>query len=317
MRLLLPFLLVACDQTRLAESWQLDRPRLLAARAEVAAPPDPLLGTRAEPQPGETVMFSSLRYSPPGTPELSAMWIGCLTEGDTQTGCEFDESAFDALEDLDEDASLDELEAAFQQLNEAGFLGWEPDWPPMWVVPDDALEGVEDRLEGVSAFVNITLFPQVDGQDAQPDGDLDTSDLEAGFKRVSVSEATSPNHNPDIGDMLVAGTAIGDAKGFTASRGHTYILEPLLKDGHIEEYVYVNSRGEEETRTEEPYFTWYSELGATKYRKQASFSVDYSLYPYSSVEWTAPEVTGQVTIHVVVRDRRGGMGWRTLLVNVL
>ena len=326
MRRLLPIILIGCGQTKLSESWQLDRPRLLAARAEVAAPADLVLGTRAEPRPGETVKFSSLRYTPPDSPELAAMWIGCLTEGDTQTGCDFDESAFDDLDSLDESSNLAEVEEAFQRLNDAGFLGIEPDWPPMWVVPDDALEGVEDPLEGVSAFVNITLLPReiskddtsVEEDDASVEEDvLDTEDLEAGFKRVSVSEATSPNHNPDIADVLVAGAAIGDGKGFTATRGHTYTIEPILADGHVETYSFVNSKSEEEWRTEEPYFTFYSETGSEKAAKQAKFNVDYSLYPYSSVEWTAPKESGWITLNIVARDRRGGMGWRSLLVNVL
>jgi hypothetical protein len=305
-------LLIGCGETEQAQSWQLDRIRLLAARGEVAGPPDPVLGTRAEPRPGETLRFSSLSYAPPDDPIAGALWIGCLTEGDTQTGCEFDESAFDDLESLDESASAAEIEEAFQRLNEAGFLGIEPDWPPMWVVPDDALEGVEDRLEGVSAFVNISLLPM--DESALED---DEADLEAGFKRVAVSEATSPNHNPDIKDIVVAGTSIEDARGFTARAGLTYILDPILEDGHIETYSYITGAGEEELREEEPYFSWYTELGSEKTSKQAGFDTDYSLYPYSSVEWTAPKVSGTIRIHVVVRDRRGGMGWRSLVVNVL
>jgi len=305
-------LLIGCGETEQAKSWQLDRIRLLAARGEVAGTPDPVLGTRAEPRPGETLLFSSLSYAPSDDPIAGALWIGCLSEGDSQTGCEFDESAFDDLKSLDESASPAEIEEAFQRLNEAGFLGIEPDWPPKWIVPDDALEGVEDRLEGLSAFVNITLLP-MDESDLEDE----EADLENGFKRVAVSEATSPNHNPDIVDILVAGTSIEEAKGFTARAGRTYILEPILEEGHIETYSYINSSGEEEWRSEEPYFTWYTELGAKRSQRQARFDTDYSLHPYSSVEWTAPKVPGWIEIYVVVRDRRGGMGWRSILVNVL
>ena len=53
-------MLIGCEQTRMSEEWQLDRIRLLGVRAEVQGTPDPVLGTRAEPQPGETVQFSSL-----------------------------------------------------------------------------------------------------------------------------------------------------------------------------------------------------------------------------------------------------------------
>jgi len=303
-----PLMIVGCGQTEFAQQWQLDRVRLLAARGEVVAPPDPVLGSRAEPRPGETLQFSSLRYAPEDVPPVGAMWIGCLTTGSSQTGCELDESAFQDLEDLDEDASPAELAAAFERLTEAGFLGFEPDWPPMMEVPADALDGVEDRLEGISAFVNITLMAkEEEGAD----------DPEMGFKRIAVSEATSPNHNPDIEDILVAGESLGGAKGFTARTGRTYILEPVLPEGHIETYSYINSQGEEEWRVEQPFFTWYTETGPGKMGRQASFDQAESLYPFSAVEWTAPKTPGWIEIDVVVRDRRGGMGWRTLEVNVL
>jgi len=307
-RWFLPLLITGCGTTELTQSWQLDRHRLLGARGEVAGTPDPVLGTRAEPRPGETLLFSSLRYTPEDEPSAGALWIGCLTDGDTQTGCDFDESAFEDLDELDENASQEELFEALDRLKEAGFLGIEPDLPPSWLVPEDALDGVEDPLEGVSAFVNITMLPEDESSSEMP---------EAGFKRVAVSEATTPNHNPDITDLIVAGESIGDARGFTARRGYTYILKPVLSEGHIETYSYLNTQGDEEWRVEKPYFTWYTELGASDAKKQARFNVDYSLHPYTSVEWTAPKKAGLVEIDVVVRDRRGGVGWRTLLVNVL
>jgi hypothetical protein len=292
----------------MGQSWQLDRHRLLGARAEVMGPPDPVLGTRAEPRPGEVLSFSSLSYAPEDDPIVGALWLACLPQSGGEQGCEFDGSAFEDLEDLDESATPEEIEEVFERVKEAGIIGVEPDWPPMWEVPADVLDNVEDKLEGLSAMVNISLLPETEDM---------PEDVEAGFKRIAVSEATSPNHNPEITDITVAGVALDGARGFTARAGYTYILEPIVPEGHVETYSYLNTGGEEEWRVEEPYFTWYTEPGADKPNKQARFKQEYSLHPNSSVEWTAPKKPGQVEIYVVVRDRRGGMGWRTLLVNVL
>jgi hypothetical protein len=116
---------------------------------------------------------------------------------------------------------------------------------------------------------------------------------------------------------VVAGVALNGAIGFNAQQGHTYTIEPLLSDGHVETYEFLNGDGELEWRTEEPFFTWYSETDPTPTEKSGPFDSPESLYPYSSVEWTAPSHAGEILVHTVVRDRRGGMGWRSLRVNVL
>lgn len=295
----------------MSEPWQLDRLRLLAVRAQVDAEPDPVLGTRAEPRPGENVLFSSLKYAPTETPLDGAIWVACIPEFAFGFGCEFDESAIEsAFDGLDEDSSYEEVIQAFEAAQDAGFIGFEPEWAPEWTVPSDALTDLNESEaeEGVNAFINITL---TSGTSDNPEN------TEITFKRMPVSEASSPNHNPDIVDFVVAGVALNGAIGFNARRGHTYTIEPLLSDGHVETYDFLNSDGQLEWRTEEPFFTWYSETGSTQRGKRASFDSPESLYPYSSVEWTAPSVTGEILLHTVVRDRRGGMGWRSLRVNVL
>jgi hypothetical protein len=156
-----------------------------------------------------------------------------------------------------------------------------------------------------------------DADAAKELNELDPNEVEIAFKRVPVSEAETPNHNPEIIDVLVAGHPIGNAEGFTARTGKTYILEPILPNAQIETYIYRASSGEQEYRTEEPYFSWYTEIGADDPNDGASFDQEISLYPYSSAEWTAPKNPGRLTIHIVARDRRGGMAWRTLTVNVL
>jgi hypothetical protein len=261
------------------------------------------------------VAFSSLKYVPPDATLEGTLWIACIPTDGFGFGCELDEEKLDeAFAGIDEDSSYEDYLAALEAVQAAGFIGYEPDWDPMWTVPDNALDGLseDEAQEGVNAFVNIIM----DAGEESPDGED-----EIAFKRMPVSEAVSPNHNPDIADFVVAGQPLDGAIGFNARRGQTYVIEPVLADGHVETYQYLNSDGETEWRSEEPFFLWYTETGPGRQGKleneQASFDAPESLYPYTSVEWTAPKEPSEILIHTVVRDRRGGMGWRSLRVNVL
>jgi hypothetical protein len=298
--------LAACDEFEMSEEWQLDRLRVLGVRAEVIGGPDPVLGYRAEPRPGETTGFSSLIYVPDDQEWESTTWLACLPEDSDLYGCSPNPEALEAFEALDEDQldfkDPDVLEELLELARAAGLIGIEPFYEPLWEVPIDALydQSEAERQEGKSAFLTLAVAPV---------GAEDDADLELAFKQVPVSEAVTPNHNPDIIDIEVAGQSLGDDVGFTARRGITYKLNPVLAPHHIETYAYLREDGETEWRAEQPYFTWYAEAG--------EFDEPLSLHPFSKVEWKAPNKTGVVTLYTVVRDRRGGMGWRRVLVKVL
>ena len=306
------YLLLSCGGETLSQPWQLDRIRVLAVRPFVDEEPDLIFGTRSEPRPGETLHFEALTYAPPDDPIGVTIWTACVLEDDFE--CTFSE------EDIGESGIAEDG---------SGLIGIEPFYSPKWVVPADALDELTEaeQQEGLSALINIMAVPQsvvddedlyaADNDDVKNTEDLDPNEFEIAFKRVPVSLADTPNHNPDIMDIMVAGQSIGDAAGFTARTEKTYILEPILRDGHLETYAYYDSTGTLVYRVEEPYFSWYSEVGAEDTKDGAQFDDNISLYPYSSVEWTAPKKPGRLTLHVVVRDRRGGMGWRSLTVNVL
>lgn len=283
---LLPFLgliLSGCSTIDMAESWQLDRLRVLAVQAEPA-----------EPQPGETVSFTSLVYLPEGAELEGVVWFACLPEAADDFGCAIDEDLLDGLDP--DDASSIDLEA----LQEAGFIGFEPLLAPEWTAPEDALDGLSDieAQEGVSALVNLTALPE---------GAEDDADLELAYKRVPISLAQTPNHNPTVSALLVDGEAL-DAARLVTTAGATHTIEPVLADGAVETYTYTATDGSEEQREEEPFFTWYAEGGA--------FDQTFSLYPYSDITWTAPDAPMEGLIVVTVRDRRGGMTWASLPVTV-
>ena len=306
---------LGCRVDELSQRWQLDRTRILAARSIVDEAPDAILGTRAEGRPGETLRFESLTYSPQETPIAGMLWFACLDDGNPNDGCSVDAGDTGTAE-----GGADGLGTG------GGVIGFEPIVAPRLPIPEDILDDIDDasRSEGISALVNIVAIPEdvmddLKESDATSEAmkDVDFASLEVAFKRVPMSESLTPNHNPDIVDFVVAGQPLNGEQGFTARVGKTYVIEPLLAEGHIETYVYQTNSGVLEYRSEEPYFSWYTELGADSTEDGARFDQPFSLHPYSKAEWTAPTVPGRILIHVVVRDRRGGMGWRSLTVNVL
>lgn len=280
-------LLPACGVETLAQSWQLDRLRVLAVAAEPA-----------EPRPGDTVSFTSLVYTPEGVDLAGTVWFACLPTSADEFGCTLDPALLDALQVDPSTLSPEELATLIAEAQAAGLIGFEPGFAPRWSVPADALAALppDAQSEGLSAIVNVTALPDLgDGVTPGPD------DVEAAYKRVPVSLAATPNHNPRV-DGITIDPAVDAAAGLLqVEPGATYTLTPTFPDDAIEDYTFRNENGEDETRTEEPYFTWYAEGGI--------FDQPFSLHPTSDVEWTAPSAGFEGWVLVVMRDRRGGMAW--------
>lgn len=289
------FILLACSESELSPAWRIDRLRVLAVAGNTL-PADNSAPT-AEPRPGETVVFSSLVVSP--DPVAAVIWFACATADDY--GCDLsavDTSAF--TDGSIEDLSPEEQAALISELVEAGLIGVEPLWQPTFTVPSTWLDGLDEdaRREGSPVIVNITALPD--------QAEVTEADIEIAYKRLPVSEALTPNHNPVITGLRVEGMELTPGATLTVVPGYPYEIEPILSEDTVESYTYVTTSGQEETRTEEPYFTWYTEHG--------SFFQEYSLYPNTAITWYAPVNPPAETDHLwgVVRDRRGGMGWYTL-----
>ena len=139
-----------------------------------------------------------------------------------------------------------------------------------------------------------------------PDGF--SQDEEIATKYMPVSLADTPNNNPFINQVLIEKVPIATGATVRVSPGQTYQFEPVLAFGP-EEYSYLNSSGEVEERTEEPYFSWY----ATEGRFDSPFS---NYEDFTTVNWTAPKepARSEAKIWIVVRDQRGGMGWAEQVV---
>lgn len=281
----------------MAQSWELDRLRVLGVQSEVR-------GSEGvgEPAPGETVDLRSLTVHPTVTEGLLVAWFGCLLEPGTSFGCTVDPSVLDSLLGATT-ATTPDLEA----LAEAGFLGVEglgPLYAPVLQVPADLLDGLTEaqQQEGLNYYLTVIAFAD-DGS-----GQVADTDLELAYKRVPVSLAATPNGNPTLAGVTLDGNLFADGTRVLVRAGETYSLGGQLVDGALEEYLYLTSDGVEEVRVEEPYVTFYVTGGELLY--------PYNLYPYLDSPWTAPAEAGVVQAWVVARDRRGGMAWATVELEV-
>ena len=281
--------LFGCDAFNLSQAWQIDRLRILAVAAEPA-----------EPQPGDTVTFTSLVVSPV-TPVGITTWLTCSSAD--SYGCSIDEELLAGLTGDTSDLTDEELAALYAELQAAGLIGVEPFFAPVWTVPDDYLDALTEaeKLEGTTAIVTLTAIPTVEGDT----GSLDTAveNIEIAYKRLPISLATTPNQNPMILGLSIDGVSITPGATVTLARGQTYAIVCDLTEESLETYTYVDEDGVSEERSEEPYFSWYLQEG--------SFDQAYTLWPYHEVDYT---VAGDATLTdqslwVVIRDRRGGMAW--------
>lgn len=284
------FTLFACSVLEMAQTWELDRLRVLGAKSEPA-----------EPHPGESVVLSSLVYAPQDNVE-GVIWFGCLPEDATSFGCTIDPAL---VESFDNPPSTPEEQLQwYTTLQEAGLLGVEPNIQPTWVIPENALESLspEAQIEGLSAFVNITALLPTDTDATAP------SDIEVAYRRIPISTNPQPNQNPTIIGFVANGVEYSPEETLVLSTNQAVSLDVIFAEDAVENYQFTNRDGITEDRTEEPYCTWYTEGG--------KFDQEYSLYPYTEVEWTTPETTLDGKVIVVVRDRRGGMDWMTIQVKV-
>lgn len=265
----------------LSPSWLVDRTRVLGISAD---PP--------EARPGDVVTFDSLiGTATDDDPDLAIVWLACpVTDEGNGFGCATDLGAID-LETADPEA-----------LAELGFIGFEPGLPPVYAVPDDLLDGLDDRerLEGSYVLIQLLALPAELLEN--PVDELDFSQVESAYKRLIVSEAPTPNHNPEIGDFTVDRQTIAAGSIVYVEPEQSYDLGVLLPDGTREAYEYLPTEGPSEERIEEPYVSWYSTDG--------EILEEVTLWPYLESTWTAPAERGTAgTWHAVLRDRRGGMSW--------
>lgn len=265
----------------LTPDWKVDRMRLLGIRSEPA-----------EARPGDVVTFEALiGTAVDDATELAVIWLACP----------LDYQSFGCTTDL---GGIDVTTATPDDLASIGFIGFEPGLPPVYTVPTDLLDDLEPeaRAEGAYVFVQTLALPMSLLEDEAALDELDFSVVASGYKRLVVSEAQTPNHNPDIGLFTVDGIPVPAGATVRVDPEQSYDIGILLPEGARETYTYINSLGGPETRVEEPYVSWYTTDG--------EMTEEVTLWPYLDATWIAPaEVGTEGRWYAVLRDRRGGMSW--------
>jgi len=270
----------------LADVWLVDRPRILAIKAE---PPEAIAG--------QEVTFEALIPNPDAEEgvDWATMWLACPPDpnnpGAIGFGCELDIGTLD-FETMDP-----------TELASVGFIGLEPFFPPAYIVPPNLLSHLvteRDRREGVNVTIQVSAMPP-EVLEEQVD-DLDFNEIEVGYKRLVVSDATTPNSNPSIFEFVVDRIPIAAGALVHVEPEQNYELGVILEENLIETYEYLTRDGALEIRREEPYAAWYTTHG--------TMLEEVTLYPFTEATWTAPKRSGvEGTWYAVVRDRRGGMTW--------
>ena len=273
----------------LSPSWLVDRTRILAVRAD---PP--------EIAPGEVATFEALIPDPDGTEDLSRIWFACppTLDGGIGFGCELDLGGTDFT-----GTGTDAIPE--------GMIGFEPFLPPVYQAPEDVLDIIVNpepdeqaaaRAKGLQVVIQISAMPAsvIEGTGT----DIDFNALEIGYKRLVVSEASTPNRNPVIDEFVLDRNPVIEGALVHVTAGQTYEPGIILNEADVETYEFQYSDGTVEERREEPWAAWYSSGG--------EIAEPVTLYEYNETTWIAPDDPGETgTWWVVVRDRRGGMTWDT------
>jgi hypothetical protein len=268
----------------LSQPWLVDRTRVLAVRAD---PP--------EAYPNSRVTFEALvGRDQDDTEDLAQVWVACASEGDgSGFGCITDPSALE-LDSATPPPDTEDLE----------IIGTVPGDPPEYTTPTDLLVGLDEQQarEGLYVLIQVALLPAQALEDTGLLPQLGIDDVELAFKRLVVSLATTPNHNPTIASFTVDGFTMPAGAPVLVDAGEPYALGVTLPDGTREVYDYLTTEGVVEQRVEEPYATFLTTSG--------TIEGWITLWPYMSATFVAPEESGATgKWFVILRDRRGGMGW--------
>ena len=216
--------------------------------------------------------------------------------------------------------------------------------------------GEEERVEGLVVLVSVNFVPRsaeqleqllltlLFGQEGDPTaadaaadelGELVRGGINAA-RRIVVSDKSAdepaqidcpvqvlqPNENPHLDGMLLHADEDGNDQGLRlgpvtfVGPEDQLVLRPILREGAIEDYVYITTSGETQCRRESPYFAWLSNAGRVE--RDYTFLAD---------EGDLDEVAGRLKINrlglpeaellppesdlwLVARDRRGGIDWQ-------
>jgi hypothetical protein len=133
--------------------------------------------------------------------------------------------------------------------------------------------------------------------------------------------ARTANHNPEIASVEVARSKLADAPfapldgPLAVAPGEVIRLRPVLAPGAEEHYQTIESTLQANDlvvvdHTEEAVISWFAtagKFGAEQTTPQLTKTLDNTF-----TAPTTPPADGRLSLYLVVRDQRGGVGWSTL-----
>lgn len=265
-----------------------DEPQVLAVRA-----------TPPEAAPGEAIRLDALIHWPESTPGLA--WLVCipgpLDDLDTCVSSRF--TTLDAVARCE-----DEPEAA---LCLAG-----RDATALYRVPDRLLPADQEEL---TLYVELVATSLPAGPAACDEAVRDiypTTDCALSLKRLAVSERPEPNRNPVLLPLLVNGESLDATAPHVLDLGGVDPGDFKVDLGVSVEPESVDELGMGDPPPDEARLPvlWYTTCGSLGDDAGSVRCARDGECVAHETGWS-PKTSGDCTVHVVVRDGRGGVDWLT------
>jgi hypothetical protein len=279
---------------------EFDRASILGDELQVIA----IRSTPPEVRPGETVQLDALIHLPASDPDPNVLWFVCVPEvGDTLTSCVANNLMVNPM---------------------PGFCAADPaarlciastDATAMYTVPVDAFP---DDGEEHTIFVTMMAMTgaeyAAECQEALLNG-APTEHCHIALKRIVVSEGDGLNVNPVLSRIYMNGQPADPTQPFTVP-----IAGADPGDVRLDLVASADATSiDEMTPIDEPpgpaqlWLTWYADCGELETDSvwlecEPATSTEDATCFHDEVVWQ-PQVTGLCTVHAVVRDLAGGIGF--------
>lgn len=334
-----------CNLLELTPTSEVIRERVAGIRAEPAE-----IGL------GETTTLSSLLVRPEEQPEelIGQIWFACVETGGEATGClgldlseavddeggapdftggDFQFGIGDAFTYTAEGDAVEEAWAALEP--EDRVEGLTVFVAVTWVPRDNA--SLQQLLVDLGAAYIQDDEAAIASLSEEFTGLLQDERAETAARRVVISDKSAgapdpidcpvetllPNANPSLVGVRLHQDEDGKDEGHVlgpvtfVAPGERLTLRPVLGEGSVEDYLFIDRNGVTECRREDPFFAWVASGGAEP----------GSDYTFTAEEGDLEEVAGRAKVNrfalpeaadfpedglslwVVARDRRGGLVW--------
>lgn len=200
--------------------------------------------------------------------------------------------------------------------------------------------GESEALNGTNAQLNLIVCvagicsSSTPSEDDSPQSTgitlpQDQSALALKRLRVSTSPGSKVNRNPSLLGVYLNGMPIQEGEEVVIEGGTHYELVPWPSSTTIECYENVTADGDIEQLSETPYFSWYATTGEfDEYFTEPMLITDCDdptpldeRFDEALNTWTVPPLDGlesaRQTLYLVMWDRRGGITWTVIPIQVI